>query len=45
MWRGEAQVLLDHLMIPSLSKAAFAAASFWASRRNGEAMGGPIVYK
>jgi hypothetical protein len=43
MWRGEAQGLLDRLMIPFLSKAAnsaFTATSFWASsRRNGEATG------
>jgi len=49
MWRGEAQGLLDRLMIPSRSKAAnsaFAAASFsWSSRRKGEAMGGPLVSK
>jgi hypothetical protein len=47
MWRGEAQGLLDRLMIPSLSKAtysAFTAASFWASsRQKGEGMGGPLV--
>ncbi len=49
MWRGEAQGLLECLMILSLSKAAnsnFAAASFWApSRRKDEAMGGPLVSK
>jgi hypothetical protein len=49
MWRGEAQGLLDRLMIPSLSNAtnsAFDAASFSASsRRKGQAMGGPLVSK
>ncbi len=49
MWRGEAQGLLDRLMIPSRSRAAnsaFAAASFSvSSRRKGEAMGGPLVSK
>ena len=46
MWRGEAQGLLDRLMIPSRSRAAnsaFAAASFSVSSwRKGEAMGGPL---
>ncbi len=49
MWRGEAQGLLNRLMIPSRSKtanSAFAAPSFSASSwRKGEAMGGPLVSK
>ena len=49
MWRGEAQGLLDRLMIPSRLRAAnsaFAAASFSvSSRQKGEVMGGPLVSK